>query len=326
MCSMRLTTFVAVMLLAVPAFVVSPATAEEPAVRIALLDSGILASHVEFSPGQVVAWKDFVNGQPAPYDDQGHGTAVASRAAGRTIGAYPGADLIVGKVLDANNFAPWSAVAAGIRWAVDEGADVVSISIWNAQPSASHLLSLSPAIGYAADRGVLVVWIAGNGGNVAPFQHSTYGPGASSPQVLVVGAADELGRRAPWSQQDPEILGPGWSVPVARLDGHVGEASGTSYAAPWVAGAAARLIADGAPRDPDWLKWVITHSARDTSELTYLTEGYGYFGHAERDNARAIARGEAPMPGFDSRDAPHLATAAARGAQSGMVPLGALPP
>lgn len=313
-----------------------PASASPEEVRIALLDSGILLTHPEFAPGQVVAWKDFVNGQPAPYDDEGHGTAVASRAAGATMGAYPGAKLIVGKVLDSGGFAWWANVANGIRWATEQGADVISVSIWSPSLFPTSNLVVANAINDASARGVLVVWIAGNGGTgsvqgaaVPAELPATVLPGGSSPQALVVGAAYEDGRKVWYSRMDPEILAPGCDVTLALI----GNAStsrqgcGTSYAAPWVAGVAARMIAEGAPRDLSWLKWVLCHVARDSLAVTYLDEGYGFVGAAEAAQAYAIARGDAPVPGPDARDGFHAGTAAARVvASGGKMPNGTLPP
>lgn len=317
----------AVLILLLPLAAPSGAAAEDEPVRIALLDTGILPTHSEFRPGQVVAWRDFVNGRPTAYDDHGHGTAVASRAAGRTIGPHPEAELIVAKVLDKDNrLSGWTPTAEAIRWATDQGADVISSSLWatGAQPTSN--VALAAAIDYATQRGVTVVWIAGNGGTPAVSTPSTVLPGAASPQVIVVGAADIAGRRAPFSQLDPEILAPGWNVPIAWANGGIYSGSGTSYAAPWVAGAIARLLAEGAPRDPDWIEWALLHSARDDPAVHYHHEGYGFVGGAEAAGAYAIARGEAPMPGADERDAWHAATTAPRAAQSGTLPRGILPP
>lgn len=324
---MRALRVVLIALLFVPFVAPATASVEEPSVRIALLDTGILPTHGEFVQGQVVAWRDFVNGLPQPYDDHGHGTAVASRAVGRTIGAAPGVDIIVGKVLDSqNSLASWGPTAEAIRWATDEGADVISISLWatGAQPT-SHR-TLAPAIDYASQHGAIVVWIAGNGGTPMISTPSTVLPGAASPQVIVVGAANDAGKRGPFSQLDPEILAPGWNVPIAWPDGNIYSGSGTSFAAPWVSGAIARLIDEGAPRDADWIEWVLLHVAHDDPDVHYLHEGYGFFGPQQLARALAVARGDAPMPIPDARDAFHAATTAPRVAQSATVPRGMLPP
>src|SRR5205085_8503218 len=75
-------------------------------VVIAVLDTGIDARHVDLAGGKVIGWDDLVNGRPAPYDDNYHGTHVASIAAGtgrgdpRYRGVAPGAALVGVKVLD----------------------------------------------------------------------------------------------------------------------------------------------------------------------------------------------------------------------------------
>jgi len=311
---------------------VSPAHASEPP-AIAILDTGIVAWQPAFAPGQVKAWRDFVSGFPEPYDDHGHGTSVASRAAGLTVGAAsPGADLIVAKVLRSDNgLSSWSLVQQAIVWAVDEGADVINVSIWGSVPNPTGSFNVAGAINYARERGVLVVWIAGNGGQLqqAPAPNpvpATTLPGASSPQALIVGAAAPNGMPAGFSQRDPELLAYGQDVLIALPGGGHGRGWGTSFAAPWIAGAAARLITEGAPRDPDWLEWIMLHAAADRSEWTYLDEGYGLFDDDALARAIAIVRGEQPIPGLDERDLWHVATTVPRVAQTTRAPGGILPP
>ncbi len=309
---------------------------------VAVIDSGIDATHPEFAPGQVVAWRDFRNGLAAPYDDHGHGTATAGRVAGATTGAFPGAPLAIAKVLDAaGKFPTWVLVANAIDWAVvDAGASVISISLWSQMPSPVESVIVADAITRARDAGVLVVVIAGNGGELvdagaAGVPHpvgATFTPGASSPGALSVGGAYDDGARAPSSSLDPELLAHGAHVRVAtRGNGGAGSGgyesrSGTSYAAPWVAGVAARLLADGAPRDPDALEWLLLHVARDDPAQTYAEEGYGFLDAVGVAAARDVASGRAPMPGWDTRDAFHAAATAARVAMTANGPTGILPP
>lgn len=315
---------------AMMAATVPRAASAAPLPKIAIIDSGINAAHSEFVAGQVVAWKDYVNLRPTPYDDYFHGTAVASRAAGKTIGAAPGAPLIVAKVLDASDVATYTNMAAAIRWAADQGAAVINMSLWAAGPGVSASLNMGSAVEYATSKGALVVWIAGNGGRITagtpnPYP-STVLPGASAPNALVVGASSPNG--SPWSgsQADPEVIAPGHNVPIAWHTGGITTGTGTSFAAPYAAGVIARMVADGAPRDPDWLKWVLLHCASDRTEHTWLDEGYGLLSSAAITCARDVSAGRRAVPGADARDVFHVATAAARAAQTLQMPAGMLPP
>ena len=107
-------------------------------VTIAVIDTGIDGSHPAFG-NRVVAFADFVGGQnETPYDDHGHGTHCAGTAAGGTVsqggltvtlGVAPGANLIGAKVLDNEGSGPFSTIFDGVQWAVENGADVVSMSL-----------------------------------------------------------------------------------------------------------------------------------------------------------------------------------------------------
>lgn len=294
----------------------APARAADDPPLVAVLDSGIDGSHAEFDADQIVGWTDFINGRPEPYDDLGHGTMVASRVGGRTVGSYPGVKLLVGKVLDESDSATWGDVGRGIDWAVANGADVVNVSLWSQLPAPFPFYEIDRAIERATDAGVLIVWIAGNGGP-AP---STFLTGAGARDSLVVGAANANGSPASFSQLDPELLATGVYVPVAYNGGGVGGGSGTSFAAPWVAGAAAQLIADGAPRDPAWLSWVLMHRSTDSPTVTYAQEGYGFLGTTQLAGARAVARGDEPYPSRDGRDDIHTMTESVRALRAGNLP------
>ena len=111
-------------------------------VTIAVIDTGIDGNHPAFG-GRVVKFADFVGGlNETPYDDHGHGTHCAGTAAGGTVtvdyygdecgvalGVAPGANLIGAKVLDSAGSGPFSTIFDGVQWAVDNGADVVSMSL-----------------------------------------------------------------------------------------------------------------------------------------------------------------------------------------------------
>lgn len=101
---------------------------------VAIIDTGIDSSHVDLDGGKVIAWQDWVNNQPTPYDDHGHGTHVSGIVAGTGEGnaAYtgvaPGAALIGLKVLNSAGSGSLSNVAAAVDWAVSHKEPCISNS------------------------------------------------------------------------------------------------------------------------------------------------------------------------------------------------------
>jgi serine protease AprX len=140
-------------------------------VIIAIIDTGIDASHADFlfPAGKIIGWKDFVNGRPDPYDDHGHGTHCASLAAGtgtqsngKFKGVAPEAFLIIAKVLDAEGSGYSSDIIAGIDWAIQNGADVISLSLGGTY--SGPMSPLTEAVNNAVDQGIFVAVAAGNNG------------------------------------------------------------------------------------------------------------------------------------------------------------------
>jgi subtilisin family serine protease/uncharacterized protein YkwD len=204
-----------------------------PDVVIAVLDTGVSAGHPDLA-GAVLPGYDVLNGDEDAADDHGHGTAVAGVVAARTNNALGIAGvcwlcrIVPVKVLGANGYGPSSAVAAGIVWAADHGADIINLSLGSPESTDA----LASAVGYANRRGALIVAAAGNAGATTPFYP------AAEPGVLAVAATDDDDRPYSWSNRG------GW-VPVAApgcltttLPAGYGFECGTSFAAPIVAGLA----------------------------------------------------------------------------------------
>lgn len=275
-------------------------------VVVAVLDSGIRETHETFEPGQVVAWKDFLHGEEAPYDDAGHGTAVASMVAGQeteeqTPSHAPGTKLAVGKVLSPENGVLWSDLEDAIYWAVDEvGADAITLSVYSytQRPGvpilsgwSSHETGLFQAIEHAWEHGVFVTILSGNGlGNAGTPTMSYMHPPATSPHALIVGGADETGTPvAPLGSMEPEVTAP-YYVDIAddACDTCYRSSQGTSYASPLVAGMAARLLqvadAEEIHVSPDRMQELLTHAAEDTPAPPTL-EGYGFLDDEGLDRA-----------------------------------------
>ncbi|HEX6131877.1 MAG TPA: S8 family serine peptidase, partial [Actinomycetota bacterium] len=162
---------------------------------ICVLDTGADPGHEQLA-GRIARFRDFVGTATAPYDDQGHGTHVASIAAGDgtggpdaapNAGVAPGASLIVGKVLNAQGSGTTSQIVAGIEWCAGlSDVDVITMSLATSAGSDGQD-ALSLAANAAADAGKVVTAAAGNAGDL-PM--SIGAPGAAQ-GVVTVGAGTD---------------------------------------------------------------------------------------------------------------------------------------
>jgi serine protease AprX len=175
-------------------------------IGVAIIDSGVTRVHDDLPPGRVVKFADFVNFQPEPYDDYGHGTHVAGIIAGsgydsggRRQGIAPGASLIVEKVLDATGEGFISNVIAAIDYAV-ANKDTFHIRVINLSVAAGVYESfntdpLALAARRAVEAGIVVVSAAGNLGRSANgwVQYGGIGAPGNAPWVIAVGASSHMG-------------------------------------------------------------------------------------------------------------------------------------
>ena len=174
-------------------------------------------------------------------DASGHGSHVAgiiAAAANNGIGGSgiaPRAKILPIQVLDQAGQGDARDVAAGVRYAADNGAKVINLSLGGTTESSS----LTQAISYANDKGVLVVAAAGNGGALDRPKWP-----ASLDLTLAVTAVDQSNSATPFDQRGDyiDIAAPGSNI-VSTAKGNYASLSGTSMAAGFVAGAAALLFA-----------------------------------------------------------------------------------
>lgn len=238
---------------------------------IAVLDTGV-GKHPDLD-GKVLAFRDFVNERQVPYDDSGHGTHVCGilcgsggLSEGRYRGMAPGAELVVGKVLDARGDGETENMIEGLEWVLAQR-DKYRIRILNISVGIGTLedrlkeAALMRKLEQLWDEGILVVCAAGNKG---PQNNSIASIGGNG-RVVTVGChdgayfRDHPGRCETYSgrgdpngrMRKPDLVAPGTEIVSCNV--HCRETrngyrnaylakSGTSMATPVVSGAAALMM------------------------------------------------------------------------------------
>lgn len=206
-------------------------------VKVAVLDTGLAPHPTLKAP---VATKSFISGQSVS-DGDGHGTHCAGTIASNDedIGLAPEVDLIIGKVLSNEGLGSSSGIADGVEWAIEQGADVISMSLGG--PSAYQ--PTINAIRKAMNKGVWVCIAAGNSGFNG--RTNTIGYPARSGEGICVAALKEGWQPASFSSggEQMTVAGPGERILSCsnRGSGFV-FMSGTSMATPFVAAASALVI------------------------------------------------------------------------------------
>ncbi|MEU0882690.1 S8 family serine peptidase [Lentzea sp. NPDC005914] len=249
-------------------------------VKVAIVDTGVDENHPDLK-GQQIAEKNFTT-DPDNTDKVGHGTHVGSTVASHDSkygGVAPGAQLIDAKVcVEYGCQESW--ILDGMRWAAEQGAQVVNMSLGgNDTPEIDPLEQAVNDL--TAQYGTLFVIAAGNAGGTG-----TVSSPSTAEAALSVGAVDRDDSLAPFSSKGPrvgdsglkpEVTAPGVGI-VAAKAGTNGEhlaASGTSMATPHVAGAAALLKS----QHPEWtaaqLKSVLASTAKPTAGVSAFDQGAG---------------------------------------------------
>ncbi|WDU83248.1 S8 family serine peptidase [Caloramator sp. Dgby_cultured_2] len=230
-------------------------------VVIAIIDSGIYANHVDLDGGKVIGWYDVINGRTTPYDDNGHGTHVASIAAGtgegnaNYKGVAPGAALVGIKVLNSSGSGTTSGIISGINWMI-QNKNTYNIRIGNmslgAAGSSDGTDSLSVAVNNAVNNGIIMVVAAGNEG---PGTYTIGSPAAAANAITVGSVYDpgekgwvlsEFSNRGPTADGriKPDITAPGSNITAAKAGTTSSYVtySGTSMATPFISGVIALML------------------------------------------------------------------------------------
>lgn len=257
-------------------------TTKGKGITVAVLDTGVDPDHPDLR-GNVRAGRDFIT-MGAKKGDRSwarHGTAMAGVIAGHghgegrrlgVMGVAPEAKVLPVRVLledsdpkrkEARDSRA-TALADGIRWAADKGADVINLSLGDDSSSAHPEAGEDSAVRYAQSKGAVVVASAGNGGEEG--DHISYP--AAYPGVIAVTAVDRHGARASFSTRRwyASVAAPGKEVLIADPDHRYYEGWGTSAASAFASGAVALVRAAHPDLSPAQIKELLSDTARHTPE------------------------------------------------------------
>ncbi len=279
-------------------------------VKVAVVDTGIRKG-TDLADTCFVAGYDFANNDTDPVDDNGHGTHVAGTIAQSTNNALGAAGvafnscLMPVKVLGSTGSGTYANVALGIRYAADNGAKVINLSLGG---SASDI-TLQDAVKYAYEKGVAVIAACGNS-NVSSCLY----PAAYNDYVIAVGAAQYNETKAPYSSYGSslDLMAPGGNTLVDQNGDGYGDGvlqqtftivsgritwgyyffQGTSMATPHVSGTAALLIAKGNATTPAQIRTALQTTAEDKG-ATGRDDTYGW---GLIDANKALQWSSVPLP------------------------------
>lgn len=251
---------------------------QEETVRVAVIDTGVDYKHIDLKNRvNIELGYDFVNNDNDPMDDNGHGTHVTGIIAAETNN-NEGISGIVGeldveimpiKVLDEKGRGKSEDIADGIIFAVDNGADIINLSLGGT----SEDIYVTEAIEYAIEKGVMVIAAAGNERKNA----DEYVP-AGVDGVYTVAASTITNRVAKFSNYGEcvDIAAPGVSILSTIPGDRYAAWDGTSMAAPIVSGIAAVMIGEDSELKADEIIRIFNESAKDiSSDGEDIRSGYG---------------------------------------------------
>ncbi|PZD96768.1 peptidase S8 [Paenibacillus sambharensis] len=250
-------------------------------VTIAVVDTGVARTHSDLA-GSIVAGYDFVNRDSDANDDQGHGTHVAGIAAGignnriGIAGVASGAKIMPIKVLNASGSGTSMNIVSGMRYAADRGADVLNLSLGSASSCSS---AYQDAINYVRGKGAVVVVASGN-------SNTAVGSPANCAGTISVGSIDSSLTRSSFSNYGStlDVTAPGGAIYSTYLSNSYRSLSGTSMAAPHVAGVAALMLAANSSLTPDRVEALLRQSATDAGASGYDS----YYGAGIVNAQRAV--------------------------------------
>ncbi|BEL12317.1 hypothetical protein Q0Z83_105080 [Actinoplanes sichuanensis] len=279
-------------------------------VVVAVIDTGVDGAHPDLAGNVLTGYDAIDDTEGGDSDGNGHGTHVAGTVAAVAgndagiAGIAPDAKILPIKVLDANGSGYTSDTAEGIVWAVDNGAQVINLSLGSDTATDAE----ETAVAYAIENGVTVVAAAGN----EREEGSPTSYPAAYDGVIAVAATDADDEIAEYSNRGDyvDVAAPGSGI-ISTYPGDLtddgseyAELNGTSMASPHVAAVAALLKAVNPDLTPDDVQNALERSAVDLGVAGFDSD----FGHGRIDAAAALqeAAGGGDGGGDDERVTPEL--------------------
>jgi len=235
---------------------------------VAVIDSGVDYNH-PFIKNRIVSGRDFIQNDLDPMDEHGHGTHVSGTIVDCTTSNVK---IMPVRVMDSTGQGSDLGVSNGIRWAADNGAKVINMSLAGEGVSYSQ----SSAVNYAVSKGACVVVAAGNDNadtkNYVPAKYTN---------VITVAATDKYDTRAWFSNfgDAVDIAAPGIGIYSTYLNNSYATMQGTSMATPHVTAAVALLRLDNVSATPSNLKTLVCASTKDVGAVGKDI----YYGHGVLD-------------------------------------------
>lgn len=208
-------------------------------VKVAVIDTGCDLKHPDLV-GNLLPGKNMINEKKDPTDGNGHGTHVAgiicaSNNEFGVVGVAPKCKVIPIKVLDDNGNGDLITVANGIKWAIEQNVDFITLSLGSPSP----VQQVRKAIQAAEEKGIVTFCAAGNAGKT----HEIFYP-ANYPETIGIGSIDQNLERSKFSctGQDLDFLAPGNKILSTVPESWYAILSGTSMSNPFTVGIASLLL------------------------------------------------------------------------------------
>ncbi len=261
---------------------------------IAVVDSGVRASHPDLAGKVLAGGYDFVANDTDPTDENGHGTAVSGTiapASNNLLGVAGVAwanPILPVRVLDANGSGSYSAISNGIIYAADHGARIINMSLGGTSSSRT----LQDAVTYAWNKQCVLIAAAGNNGNdIALYP-------AACPNVVAVSATDSSDVRPTWSNYGSyvDVSAPGVDILTLYGTDQYAAWSGTSFSSPVTSGVVALMASANPNLTNVQLVDLLLKNSDDIGAAGYDV----YYGNGRVNASRAVAAAKAMASGSDT--------------------------